>query len=245
MIQVGKTRDMSQPLPPPPATFRPPVQYEKLPLLQQPAPPARKTKRQVAKSAIFCTIVFASAILLAYLLIIMFRVAFVYLRLDFVEPPLLTKASIPYYVRPGTSISDRSVEFLSFEYFVVATDILDAIHLFYVPACILYALTCGFRSLDVFGYSIVVALVLVLHVAKVVYFFPYAVGILSCNSFLFCVNRNPAAVTPSNPDPADILFWFQFVPMIVLILLDIGLLFVGKSFRSAQKTSALLPAKLT
>jgi hypothetical protein len=225
-------------------TFQPPAPktpYEQSPILPQPGgqtTPTKLKKRQVAKSAIFCTIVFASVILILYLLIIMFRVAFVYLRLDFVEPPLLTKASIPYYVRPGTAISDRSVQFLSFEYFVVATDILDAIHLLYVPACILYALTCGFRSLEVFGYTIVVAVVFLLHFAKFVYFFLYAVGILSCTAFLFCVNRNPISTGP------DILFWFQFYTMLALLPLDIGLLFVGKSFRSAQKTSEQLPVKL-
>lgn len=194
----------------------------------------KKAQRgEPVKSTLFFALGFAVVVVFLLLCTILFRFAFVYLRLVFIDPPLLTKAAIPYYSRPGVDISDRSVTFLQFEYFVIATDMLDAIHLVYVPSAIALGLLCRYRSLETFGYSLIVTVVFLLHLAKVIYFGLYATGILSCDTFFLCVNRSSAAAA----NTPDTLFWAEFITMIVVLLLDIALFYVARVYRASWSSA--------
>lgn len=186
-------------------------------------------------SSFTCGIVLYLVAVFIWVLGLVFWVSFVHTRIVFVEAPFLSASSIPYYnyplVMPPTDTA--LAEAFSLDWFIYASDLLLFFVAFYILATLVFALLQQIRSLNSLGFSIVVTLILLVQLAKSVYFSLYwfdASTSFSCKNYPFCVNRNPA----EPPDSADTTFLVEIYFTYAYTLLTLVLYGLPSVYKSAS-----------
>ena len=114
----------------------------------------------------------------------------------------LSASDVPFYNAGGFApIDDATTQLYSFNWFVFASDALRPFLMVYTLVAVVLAVLVPLDTLSALLYQPIVTLVLLLELAKVVYFLLILFGVFgfSCASYAFCRNRNPAiTATPDN-----------------------------------------------
>jgi|SRR6056297_3238972 len=118
----------------------------------------------------------------------------------------LAASDVPFYKAGGfPMIPGSQTQVYSFNWWVFATDALRPFLLVYTLVAALLAVLIPLDSLGALLYQPVVIIVLLVELAKVIYFALYLLNLfgLNCAEFAFCRNRNPAMT--ATPDPSFIV----------------------------------------
>lgn len=118
----------------------------------------------------------------------------------------LSASDVPFYKAGGfPMVPGSQTQVYCFNWFVFATDSLRPFLLVYSLVAALLAVLIPLDSLGALFYQPVVILILLVELAKVIYFALYLLNLfgLNCAEFAFCRNRNPAIT--ATPDASFIV----------------------------------------
>ena len=131
--------------------------------------------------------IFYFVVLALYTALAVFYFAFVHTRLVFTEGSNLTVANVPIYSRAGREDMGLAAEFLGFNWWVYASDYVTVAAIpSYVMAAWAFATLLEGKTMSL-GYGFVMAIVIVVQLAKAIYW-SVQLGFF-CEFFPFCVQR--------------------------------------------------------
>jgi hypothetical protein len=163
-------------------------------------------------------LVFLYAAALAVLYII------VHQSMVWLHSPYLQASNVPYYNRPGGSVNTSQAQFMSFDWWVYALDVLNFIPLFYTVGAMLLALSFGLRGLGSTGLWIFMLLLMLIELSKLVYWLLYLIDVsyhFSCRRYPFCVARSATATSIVDPTFVWLLICHSVIVFIDILLLVI------------------------
>jgi hypothetical protein len=155
-------------------------------------------------------------------------------RAVFLDPPKISLANVPYYIKPGFPITATSAAVNSFNWFVYMSDFLMVIPTFYIPGGFLIATLFNFSGLAGTGLPIILWVLFFIELVKSGYFLFIWLNWfgLKCVKHPFCIQRDPFASATT----ADSTFvWEAIITFAFTILLIISALVLPRVYKSGKK----------
>jgi len=155
----------------------------------------------------------------------------------------LAASNVPFYNAGGFPvISGSTTELYSFDWFVFATDSLRPFLMVYTLVAVVLAVLVPLDTLTALLYQPIVVIILLVELAKVVYFLIILLGLFgfSCSAYAFCRNRNPAiTATP------DFSFILSLISAGVFAVVAIALTSLPGTVRRAHLSSDPIGARIS